>query len=79
MAKNRMNPYGYQIESGKTAIEPQEAEIIRRIYREYAEGLSYLAIATALTETQGRQLCPAHGMTRDVPPDSNLFLFFKSS
>lgn len=49
MAKNRYLPYGYKIENGKTAPEPQEAEIIRRIYRAYAEGLSYKKIAEQLT------------------------------
>lgn len=49
MAKNRYLPYGYKIENGKTAPEPQEAEIIRRIYRAYAEGLSYKTIAEQLT------------------------------
>ncbi|MEG0049976.1 MAG: recombinase family protein [Clostridia bacterium] len=49
MPKNRIHPYGYKIEGGKTAIEPQEAEIIRRIYRRYADGISYKAIAQALT------------------------------
>lgn len=50
MAKNRIRPYGYKIEGGKTAIEPQEAEIIRRIYRQYAAGLSYKRIAEELTK-----------------------------
>lgn len=49
MAKNRYLPYGYKIENGKTVPEPQEMEIIRRIYREYAEGLSYKKIAEQLT------------------------------
>lgn len=49
MAKNRIRPYGYKIEGGKTAIDAQEAEVIRRIYREYAAGLSYKSIAQALT------------------------------
>lgn len=51
MAKNRIQPYGYRIVGGKTTIELQEAEIVRRIYREYAAGMSYLAIAGALTES----------------------------
>lgn len=51
MPKNRIQPYGYKIEGGKIALHPQEAEIVRRIYREYAAGLSYLAIARALTES----------------------------
>lgn len=50
MAKNRYLPYGYIIENGKTVAEPQEAEVIRRIYREYAEGFSYKKIAQILTE-----------------------------
>lgn len=50
MAKNRYLPYGYTIENGKTAVEPQEAEVIRRIYREYTEGSSYKKIAQILTE-----------------------------
>lgn len=49
MEKNRYLPYGYKIENGQTAPEPQEAEIIRRIYREYAEGFSYKKIAEQLT------------------------------
>lgn len=51
MAKNRIHPYGYKVEGGKLGIEPLEAEIVRRIYREYAEGLSYLTIARTLTES----------------------------
>lgn len=49
MAKNRIRPYGYKIEGGKTAIDPREAEVIRRIYREYAAGRSYKSIAQALS------------------------------
>jgi hypothetical protein len=49
MAKNRYLPYGYKIENGKTIIELREAEIIRRIYRAYAEALSYKRIAEQLT------------------------------
>lgn len=49
MAKNRTYPYGYKMENGATAIEPAEAEVIRTIYKEYADGKSYKAIAMALT------------------------------
>lgn len=49
MAKNRYLPYGYKIGNGKIAPELQEAEIIRRIYRAYAEGRSYKTIAEQLT------------------------------
>ncbi len=51
MAKNRNIPYGYKIENGKTVVEQQEAEIIRRIYNQYAKGLSYKKIAEQLTES----------------------------
>ncbi|MDD3231125.1 MAG: recombinase family protein [Oscillospiraceae bacterium] len=50
MAQNRYLPYGYKIENGKTGIEPQEAEIIRSIYKQYASGLSYLKIAEGLSD-----------------------------
>ena len=49
MIKNRTRPYGYKVEGGRTAVDPVEAETIRGIYRRYAEGLSYKAIAEALT------------------------------
>jgi hypothetical protein len=51
MAQNRYLPYGYKIENGKTTIELQEAETIRRIYSQYAQGLSYKKIAEQLTES----------------------------
>lgn len=49
MVQNRSLPYGYQIEHGKTTINQEEAEVILRIYRTYAEGLSYKSIAEQLT------------------------------
>lgn len=49
MIKNRTRPYGYKMEGGRTAVDPAEAETIRGIYRRYAEGLSYKAIAEELT------------------------------
>ena len=51
MAKNRHIPYGYKIANGKTVVEGQEAETIRKIYSQYAEGLSYKKIAELLTES----------------------------
>lgn len=49
MTQNRTLPYGYQIESGRIMTNDAEAEVIRRIYRAYAERLSYKAIAESLT------------------------------
>lgn len=56
MAQNRTIPYGYKIENGKTIAEPQEAEVIRRIYKEYAAGLSYKKIAEQLTASDIRYM-----------------------
>lgn len=56
MAQNRYLPYGYKIENGKTGIEPQEAETIRKIYSRYAQGLSYKKIAEQLTESGVRYM-----------------------
>lgn len=56
MPKNRIRPYGYKIEGGKTAIDAREAEIIREIYGRYAAGLSYKRIAEELTATGVRYM-----------------------
>lgn len=37
-------------ENGKLVINPEEAEVVRRIYREYLEGRSYYDIGKRLTE-----------------------------
>lgn len=50
MTQNRTLPYGYKIEDGRVMRNDSEAEVIRRIYRSYTEGLSYKAIAESLTE-----------------------------
>lgn len=49
MKKNRMLPFGYQVESGTVKVNAPEAETVRRVFREYARGSSYKAIADALT------------------------------
>jgi len=56
MAQNRYLPYGYKIEKGKMAIELQEAKTIRKIYSQYAQGLSYQKIAEQLTESGVRYM-----------------------
>ena len=43
-------PYGYKIEGGRVMTNDAETEVIRRIYRSYAEGLSYKTIAESLIE-----------------------------
>lgn len=54
MRKNRTLPYGYQVTAGATAANEPEAEIVRRVFREYAAGRSYKAIAEALTQSGSR-------------------------
>lgn len=49
MAQNRYLPFGYLIANGAIAVQPQEAETVHLIYRQYAEGVSYKSIAAALT------------------------------
>jgi len=49
MKQNRTLPYGYRIETGQISVDHAEAEVIRHIYRNYAEGMSYKAIAESLT------------------------------
>lgn len=49
MAQNRIMPYGYKTENSRIVIHDEEAKVVRGIYRTYAEGLSYKAIAESLT------------------------------
>ena len=41
---------GYRLKDGRYEIVPEEAEIVRRIFRDYLSGLGYLAIAKQLNE-----------------------------
>lgn len=54
MRKNRTQPYGYQIINGAMAVNEPEAEVVRRVFRDYAAGHSYKAIAEALTQSGSR-------------------------
>ena len=47
---NRMISYGYGMESGKLVVIDSEAEIVRRVFREYIEGKLLQEIADELTE-----------------------------
>lgn len=47
---NRMISYGYGMESGKLVVIDTEAEIVRRVFREYIEGKLLQEIADELTE-----------------------------
>ncbi len=50
MIQNRTIPYGYVREMGELKTHPTESEVIREIYRKYADGDSYKKIADSLTE-----------------------------
>jgi hypothetical protein len=57
MTANRIIPYGYVVQNGETRPHPQESEIVRRIYRDYLDGNSYLRIAQRLT-AEGIEFLP---------------------
>lgn len=40
-------PYGYRIENGKAVIDEENAEQVRKLYKGYLSGLSYMAAAEA--------------------------------
>ena len=40
--------YGYKVENGKYVIVPEEAEIIRKVFNDYANGKGFLSIAKSL-------------------------------
>lgn len=47
---NRMISYGYGMEGGELVVKEREAEIVRRVFREYIEGKLLQEIADELTE-----------------------------
>lgn len=49
---NRMISYGYGMEQGKLQIIEQEAEVVRRIFRDYNAGKVFSEIAAALIKEQ---------------------------
>lgn len=49
---NRMISYGYGMEHGKLRIIEQEAEVVRRIFRDYNAGKSFSDIAAALVNEE---------------------------
>lgn len=49
MAWQRIIPFGYRMSQGEIVIEPQEAEAIRDIFRQYLNGASLNRIAEEMT------------------------------
>ncbi len=49
---NRKLPFGYEMRRGEICINAQEAEIVREIYEEYADGASYQQLARSLNNRQ---------------------------
>ncbi|MHC5059111.1 MAG: recombinase family protein [Planctomycetota bacterium] len=43
-------PYGYQSENGQVVVIPEEAEVVRWVFRRRAKGISYRTIITQLEE-----------------------------
>lgn len=52
--ENRKLPFGYEIKDGMIGVSMVESEIVRMVFRKYAEGESYMALASWLNE-QGIQ------------------------
>ena len=55
--KKRTQPYGYEVRNGKIAVNGPEAETVRMLFREYANGASYRDLALQVE---------ANGMVRVV-------------
>lgn len=47
---NRKQPFGYMIVQGKITINPQEAELVEYIFKQYIQGMSFQALAQTLNE-----------------------------
>lgn len=52
MAANRKLPFGYEMRTGVTVIQSDEAEIVRWIYRQYAAGKSYESLTMELRQKE---------------------------
>lgn len=52
MKKKRALPYGYTIQNGRRIIDAEEAEVIRRIFEGYQNGLSMAELAAMMTRLQ---------------------------
>ena len=50
MMTNRKLPFGYRMEQGQAVIQPQEAEVVTAIFRQYITGASYLDIVALLED-----------------------------
>ena len=49
MTRQRITPFGYKVENGRTVPHPVEAKAVRWIFGRYLRGDSYLVIAKAMT------------------------------
>ena len=50
MMTNRKLPFGYRMEQGQAVIQPQEAEVVTAVFRQYITGASYLDIVDLLKD-----------------------------
>lgn len=65
MSANRRIPYGYRMVNGQIEIHPEEAAIVKRIYREYINGAALKAIAECLTHEQIEYLPGEYGWNKN--------------
>jgi len=50
----RKLPFGYRMEAGRLEIDPQEAETVRSVFRDYIAGKTYKALAAKLNASDVR-------------------------
>lgn len=44
----RKQPFGYRMENGKIVIHPQEADMVKNVFRDYLAGMGFVALAEKL-------------------------------
>ena len=50
----RKLPFGYRMETGRLEVDPQEAETVRSVFRDYIAGKTYKALAAKLNASDVR-------------------------
>ena len=51
MPTNRKQPFGYQMKNGEIVPHPHEADMVRRIFQQYAAGASYQSIVEFMKDS----------------------------
>ena len=50
----RKQPFGYRMETGKIAIHPEEADLVKMVFNDYLSGATYKALTEKLNATEVR-------------------------